>query len=72
MRLRKFSLLRHLGNVVFFTIKCFQKENMHMNNSKMIKRNFIHMLTRQKNNTNLSLNFLKKLNRRVCSSQELT
>ena len=72
MRLRKFSLLRHLVHVVFFTIKCFQKENRCMNSSKMTKKDFIHMLTRQKNNINLSLSFLKKLNQRACNSQELT
>ena len=72
MRLRKYSLLRHLVHVVSYTTRCFQKENKYMNSLKMIKKDFIHMLTRQRNSTNLSLSFLKKLNRHACSSQELT
>ena len=72
MRLRKYSLLRHLVHAVSYTIRCFQKENEYMNSLKMIKKDFIHMLTRQRNSTNLNLSFLKKLNQHVYSSQELT
>lgn len=72
MRLRKSSLLRHLVHVVSCTTRCFQKENRCMNSSKMTKKDFIHMLIRQKSSTNLSLSFLKKLNQLACNSQELT
>ena len=72
MKLRKSGLLRHLVHAVSCTTRCFQKENMCMNSSRMTKKDFIHMLTRQRSSTSLNLSFLKKLNQPACSSQELT
>ena len=69
---QKVQLAKTFGSCRFLYNQMLSERKQVYEQFKDDKKDFIHMLTRQKNNINLSLSFLKKLNQRACNSQELT